>query len=284
MGVRVLKNDDPIRIHLLSGVGGNQKSTRVLHETFTFPGGEIQVRVERGYWHPSDRLEITADVCNSASIMELFLVTDAVRHLYPNVPIDLVMPYLPYARQDRVCASGEAFSLKVMCDLINAQGYASVTVWDGHSKETMARLANGRMVEAHRFVAHIPNKSTTTLIAPDAGAHARVKFCAGFFGMKMVSAEKTRDPLTGKITGTVVHSGSLGDADLLIVDDICDGGRTFIELAKVLRPLTTGKINLYVTHGIFSQGFDVFNGLIDHIYVANPFPGTLPDFVTVLEL
>jgi ribose-phosphate pyrophosphokinase len=64
----------------------------------------------------------------------------------------------------------------------------------------------------------------------------------------------------------------LAKKDFLIVDDICDGGRTFIELAKVLRPWTTGKIYLYVTHGIFSNGLDVFNSLIDGVYTANPFP------------
>ena len=59
----------------------------------------------------------------------------------------------------------------------------------------------------------------------------------------------------------------------MIVDDICDGGRTFTALATELRNITSGPIFLYVTHGIFSHGLDVFKGLIDKIYVANPFPG-----------
>jgi ribose-phosphate pyrophosphokinase len=69
-----------------------------------------------------------------------------------------------------------------------------------------------------------------------------------------------------------------GARDFLIVDDICDGGRTFIELAKVLRPLTSGQVKLYVTHGIFSAGFEALAGL-DRIFVANPFPADLPGFV-----
>ena len=91
-------------------------------------------------------------------------------------------------------------------------------------------------------------------------------------GLPMVRADKIRSTDTGEITGTVVYSEHIGSKDFLIADDICDGGRTFIELAKVLRPLTDGKIYLYVTHGIFSKGLDVFEGLIDGVYTANPFP------------
>ena len=71
-----------------------------------------------------------------------------------------------------------------------------------------------------------------------------------------IRADKKRDPSNGEITGTVVYSEHLGSQDVLIVDDICDGGRTFIELAKELRHLTTGRIYLYVTHGIFSKGHE----------------------------
>jgi ribose-phosphate pyrophosphokinase len=81
-----------------------------------------------------------------------------------------------------------------------------------------------------------------------------------------------------------VYSEHVRDHNFLIVDDICDGGRTFIELAKVLRPLTNGSIFLYVTHGIFSQGLDVFKGVIDHIYTANLFnPSHEGELVTVIR-
>ena len=73
---------------------------------------------------------------------ELLLVSNALREKYgPDFPVDLVCPYLPYARQDRVCYPGEAFSLKLACGLINAQGYRSVTLFDVHSKVAMGLLA-----------------------------------------------------------------------------------------------------------------------------------------------
>ena len=92
------------------------------------------------------------------------------------------------------------------------------------------------------------------MVAPDQGAASAPAPARAWPGVPLVHAEKTRDTNTGAITGTLVHSDHIGARNFLIVDDICDGGRTFIELAKVLRPLTDGQVKLYVTHGIFSQG------------------------------
>ena len=55
----------------------------------------------------------------------------------------------------------------------------------------------------------------------------------------------------------------------MIVDDTCDGGRTFIELAKVLRARNAGKIELYVTHGIFSKGLKELSEHFDCIHSLN---------------
>jgi len=92
---------------------------------------------------------------------------------------------------------------------------------------------------------------------------------------------KDRDVKTGNITRTsitpIVHGGNA-----IIVDDICDGGRTFIELAKCLKP-ACDKVYLYVTHGIFSKGLDVFDGLIDHIWTANSFLTETDPRLTVIR-
>ena len=90
----------------------------------------------------------------------------------------------------------------------------------------------------------------------------------------MVIGHKNRDPFTGEITHTSI-SGSTGDETKpqthIIFDDICDGGRTFIELAKVLRRNTAhhDRIVLAVTHGLFTKGVDVVLEHVDAIYTTN---------------
>ena len=73
--------------------------------------------------------------------------------------------------------------------------------------------------------------------------------------------------------------------DVTIVDDISDGGRSFIELAAVLRKRNVGKIYLYVTHGIFSKGLDVlFEAGIDEVFTTNSFGSWLSSRLTTLDL
>ena len=250
--------------------------------TFPFPGGEIQVRIEDP--DPAPRAAaatIVAAVTDAATLMGLLLLTDAVRRRYADPRIDLVCPYLPYARQDRVAYPGEALSAAVLCRVLNAQGYASVEVWDAHSDVSLALLDRVRNRPASDFAGRVAT-AQDVVVAPDLGAVKRAAGVARLAGAALVHAEKTRSTDTGAITGTTVHSGPVGSRDFLIVDDICDGGRTFTELAKVLRPLTGGQVKLYVTHGIFSQGFDALRPDIDRIYVANPFPAELPDFVQII--
>jgi ribose-phosphate pyrophosphokinase len=248
---------------------------------FTFPGGEIQARIE-GPPEPAGTVTIRADLVDSETLMALLLLTDAVRRHYHDPAIDLICPYLPYARQDRVAYPGEALSAAVACGLLNAQGYRSVEVWDAHSDVSLALLNRMRHRPASDFAVPIVT-ARDVIVAPDLGAMKRAAACARLTGAPLVQAEKTRSTDTGAITGSTVHSGPIGNRDFLIIDDICDGGRTFIELAKVLRPLTGGQVRLYVTHGIFSAGFEALAAGIDRIYVANPFPAELPDFVQTVK-
>ena len=249
---------------------------------FVFPGGEVQVRIEDAAPAPAARARIVARVDGSDALMALLLLTDTVRRYYGDPAIDLVCPYLPYARQDRVAFPGEALAAAVLCRMVNAQGYASVEVWDSHSDVSLALLDRVRNRPASDFAVGVIGTGDI-VVAPDAGAVKRAGAYARLAGVPLVLAEKVRSTETGAITGTVVHSEPVGARDFVIVDDICDGGRTFIELARVLRPLTTGRVKLYVTHGIFSAGFDVLRPGIDLVHVANPFPAELPDFVHAIQ-
>lgn len=274
--------------------------------SFVFAGGEVQVKVDN---YESPEVYIEAVINSSDTLMELFMMTDAVRRWNPAVKITLEMGYVPYARQDRVMQPGEALSIKVLCDLINSQKYDRVIIWDPHSDVTPALLNNcfilsqAKTLNDHLPFGHEYHKKgvsfsefpqliqvrdafvkETILVSPDAGAVKKVGDVAKTCGFsQIVRADKTRDAKTGAITGTTVYSGHVGAKNFLIVDDICDGARTFIELAKVLRPLTDAKIILYVTHGIFSKGLEVMRGIIDEVYCANSF-GKYPPNTNLMEL
>lgn len=246
---------------------------------FNFPGGEVHVKLHD--LGTEETANLTHFIRNSDDSMALFLITDALRRSGKK-HINLTLPYVPYARQDRVMVEGEPLSIKVFADLINVQDYDSVTIWDPHSDVTPALINNCKVVHQHEIIGNNigvigTSRSPHVLVCPDAGARKKIMKVAQTLHINdVIFADKVRDVATGKITGTTLSATPerwkdlprVTD-DLIMVDDICDGGYTFIELAKLLRPLTSGKIKLYVTHGIFSKGLSVFDGLIDEIYTAN---------------
>lgn len=241
-----------------------------------FPGGEVHVTIQSDV--PADEIEIKAHLPDADAVMTLLMATDALRRAYAGTLIDLHLPYVPYARQDRVANPGESLSVKVFCDLINAQHYRRVVIEDPHSDVTPALLdrvvIDDPLPALRRVVEHILGKdASVALVAPDAGARKRVLKFASQLDLPVVFAEKVRDTRTGKITSTVIQ-GDLPDCALLVIDDICDGGRTFIEIAHAVHSHTThSPLYLYVTHGIFSKGLDALLEDYAAVFTRNNWTG-----------
>lgn len=263
-------------------------SEEVFYNSSVYSGGEVSVKIVDLINCNFMKGSIYATLHSSNDVMELLLVTDAIRREQCNAEIKLVMPYVPYARQDRVCAVGEALSIKVFCDLINSQGYSQVEVHDPHSDVLVALLNNCKVnsqsdlfINMHEVI----RAAKTVLVSPDAGATKKIFELAKRYGFsRVVRADKSRDIDTKAITGTVIYSEPIGDKDFLIVDDISDYGGSFIPLAKALRPLTTGKIILYVTHCIMPEGLDKFRGVIDEFYTAHPFNKKYKPYTNLLAV
>lgn len=241
--------------------------------TIRFSGGELQPRLV-DLPATAEIVTVDARVWSSEDLLEAALITNAVRHRYPGAVLRLRCPYLPYARQDRVCFPGEAFSLEVMAGFLNSLDLDEIEVWDVHSDVASSLIEHLNNVSAAHFVRRLDLSSDrTVIVAPDTGAVTRATKCAEALYCSLVKAEKTRDPSTGALGDPIVQSDHIGNRDFLIVDDICDGGRTFVNLARMLRPLTNGAVMLYVTHGIFSNGLGDLRGVLNRVYVANAHPG-----------
>lgn len=277
--------------------------TRTSISMFTFPGGEVGVNINSGSldaWSPQTgrvkTIDLYAKIQNSDQLMAMFMATDALRRVYPYAKIDLTIPYFPYARQDRVCNAGEALSVKVMATLINAMKYASVTVVDPHSPVLVAALDNCFVIEQHHAFRRIKQDwSNWIIVAPDMGASKKTEEFAKLVGAKAVlQCNKKRNLADGKILGMsilnpeVLHLG----CQLLVLDDICDGGRTFVEVATAieLASPTDDKqhldytIELAVTHGIFSKGVEVLTKVFDTVYTTDTLPQTEHPKLTIVKL
>ncbi|AUI87728.1 ribose-phosphate pyrophosphokinase [Vibrio azureus] len=251
----------------------------IIYESFTFSGGEEHVRFEAFCADNLSKIEILERVTDSSKVMRLMLAVDALKRMTnESLPIELVIPYFPYARQDRVCVKGEALGASVMANIINSLGFSKVTVWDAHSDvspallERVINIPQIKLLEKCDDLAQRLSSGKLTLVSPDAGAAKKtIKIAETFNGEpEVIQAQKVRNLKTGEIVKTEIL-GDVKDKNVLITDDICDGGRTFIELAKELKAKGAKEISLFVTHGIFSNGLSVFDGLIEHIYTTDSF-------------
>lgn len=260
------------------------------YEISTFPDGQQSLRIiEDGYNTfyalKNNKQGITIKSrLNSFKDLELIICAN---QCLKEIGVEKVRLYIPYCiggRSDRKFEEGGINYIKtVIAPILNSQNFEKVTVLDPHSDVLEACINNFESRDNHDLVikalTSIDNKrgaqDRIVLVSPDAGALKKVFKIQQKFGIKdVIIGSKNRD-LKGNITHTSIHSPEwVSDTEnktFVIVDDICDGGRTFIELAKVIRRdyNENSKIALVITHGIFSKGFDTVFEYVDEVYTTN---------------
>lgn len=247
---------------------------------FQFPGGEIGVDInfdgDFSTEHKAERIWIDARMQTPGDIMALVMTVDALRRAYHHVKdIALYMPYVPYARQDRVCNRGESLSIAAFAKIINSLGFSTVEIIDPHSPVTPALIDRCVVTEQYDVFHEIyPSWREVYIVAPDAGATKKCEDFAKRVGAAgVITCSKTRELSTGKITGLTCEAAVSG-LKLLVLDDICDGGRTFIELSDLFDK-KAAKLDLAVTHGIFSKGVECVLVKYDHVYTTNSYRGDI---------
>lgn len=237
-----------------------------LEHLIQFPGGEPHVTQNEPLTGIHYALSRGGSAYDMVSIM---MWGQAVRQ-DQGVPV-LFLPYLPGARADKVPRQ----EANIYSQMINASSCEQVIALDPHSSYICERINNLVILEAadvvkELFPVQIKNK-LVGIIAPDAGAKKRASLVAESLGLPVFQAYKHRDFITGTLSG--FSCDPLPEkGDLLIVDDICDGGGTFMGLASAI-PTRKGKLHLYVSHGIFSGKAEQLVQYYESIITTNSHPG-----------
>lgn len=256
-----------------------------LAEQSTFPGGETHIKLpdlahlkqtidfrKKNVSSALPSILVEAKIRSASDLMQLILVKDALDESFLKETKGLKIMYMPYARQDRVCNLGEAFSARVFANLLNSMEFEVIITADVHSNVILEYLVTPVIqisvdeIFGTKFQPLLPNM---VLVAPDKGSFTKVKKLAEMIGVPFISANKIRKGDNIQIELEEYNIDLIGK-NLLIVDDICDGGGTFIALSKLLEYKNPLSINLYVTHGIFSKGLAPLRSAgIDRIYTTN---------------
>lgn len=184
----------------------------------------------------------------------------------------LHMPYIPNARQDRVKTHEDIFTLKYFAEIINSLKFDKVWVLDPHSTVAEALIDHigvetprGYILEVLERIGH-----DVTMFYPDNGAAKRY---SDLVTLPYAFGIKRRDWETGMILGLDVadYHDAIRGRDILIVDDICSRGGTFLHAAKRLKELGANDIYLYVSHceNTILDGELLTSGLVKKIYTSD---------------
>ncbi len=280
-------------------------SNEIYHDTKTYSGGEENVRVKSSSLQLLSNLSsipnLESDVtivhrCNSSSdFMRILLANDALK-IAGVKKIHLYMPYLPYARQDSIHVEGESLSVKIFANIINSCEFESVTLLDPHSNVGPALIDNVKIDNERYYkfvrmcVADIVHYSQSSIddikiVSPDAGAYKKIfKTCKEIkYNGDIIICNKARNLKTIEIESLIVV-GDVKDKICILIDDICDGGRTFAEVGKQLKDKGAKAVYLIVTHGIFSYGEDQIKEGVDHVWSTNSFKSFESDFITFIDV
>jgi len=250
-------------------------------KTIFFPDGQPHIKIDVtscSVLNKKEPVVVITRISSANDLLMLLLVKNTLDSLGFE-QVALKISYLMAARMDRIMLEGEPFSLEVVSQVLNQAGFYKVEIFDPHSPVSTNKINNAVAVNNHQFVQHaiehykknkFDDSSTFTLVSPDAGALKKIYAVAtATGGLPVVECKKVRDVKSGVLSGFTVFAEDLSGKTCFIIDDICDGGGTFIGIAAALKNLGAERIILVVSHGIFSKGFHLKH--VDEIYCTNSF-------------
>tara|TARA_R110002110_G_scaffold192729_3_gene401066 strand:+ start:1613 stop:2473 length:861 start_codon:yes stop_codon:yes gene_type:complete len=253
------------------------------YEIYKFPDGQQSIKIDSfAFQHDVLEVEIVSPFTSFLDLELIICANQALKEMGVR-KVSLYTPYFLGGRSDRKFEEGTSNYLKtVVCPIINSQNFHRVTVLDPHSDVIEACLNNFKGIDTVDFAEQVLKhlflhysvqdlQYPIVLVSPDAGALKKVFKIQKSTGIKnLVIGSKNRD-VKGQITHTSIsglENINISNATYVIFDDICDGGRTFLELAKVIKKeKEDASIVLAVTHGLFTKGLPIEH--VDHVYTTD---------------
>ncbi|MGQ9542742.1 MAG: ribose-phosphate diphosphokinase [Candidatus Bathyarchaeia archaeon] len=221
-------------------------------ESKIFPDGESYLRFTESLEGQDLVLIQSCYPYQDKRVMELLFMLDNARELSAR-RIIAVVPYLPYARQDKRFRPGEVVSNASIGRLLSAAGTNVLFTIDVHNEESLKNF-NIRTVNlsAMPLLAEYLKSLRLTrpcVLAPDKGAASHAQLVASILKTDYTHFEKCRDRVTGQVT-TTDKEIDLEGRDAIILDDIISTGLTIANVARMVRSKAARKIIAVCTHAL----------------------------------
>lgn len=233
-------------------------------ETRKFPDGERYIRIKGKI--PDEVVVIqSTGYPQDENFMELFLIIKNLKDIGAD-KVKAVIPYLGYSRQDKRFKPGEAVSVKIIAELLEAAGADEVFSINLHEHN----IINFFNIPAYELSAipllaeHLSSKvDDPIIIAPDKGALDHARTMAGIIGCEYDYMEKVR--ISPERVETRLKNFNIEGRSAIIVDDIISTGGTIVNASRILHSQGAKEIKVACVHPvlvgdallrIFSTGVD----------------------------
>lgn len=229
-----------------------------------FNDGEIKIKVEENIRNTEVFIiQSTCPTCSGSvndNLMELFLLIRAMKRSSSG-PINVIVPYFGYARQDRKTESRVPISASDIAMLLETAGADHVIAVDLHCGQIQGffhKAPVDNLYASPIFVRYFASKKDLVkpvVVSPDAGGVERAKkFLEGLQANKLSAnlAIIVKQRAGAGVVDKMNLVGSVEGCDAIIVDDICDTGGTLVQAAKELKAQGARRVFACITHPVFS--------------------------------
>lgn len=237
-----------------------------------FPDGDIRVDFEdldrKSEYHILCRISSFYDFAVLAHTMDVLNRNEVIYSTY--------ISYLLGGRMDRVIDINKSFSLKVYLNVFNAINNHSgaVYVLDPHSEVTDRLFGIANFTGESYFTSKVLDSDYDLIIFPDEGAYNRYTKFGSFMGVSTVVAKKLRSIEDGSIVSYKIDTPDFIEnaKNICVIDDLCDGGRTFLLLADYINSVNPDAVkDLYITHSVNDAGLERVANVYDTVFTTNSY-------------
>ncbi len=218
---------------------------------------------------------ITLKTTLPEAIMAVYQALSALDAVYIVSEVTLEVQTLPDQRADRAEKKGMSIPARATAAMLAGTGVDSIIIYDAHSPvivDYLKRYFMGYLVHVPAvslFASKMEDRRTPThIVAVDKGSIQRAETVAAEFDASVIYMDKVRE--NGNVVGHEILSWNKQapehDSIIWVVDDLCDGGATFISAADVIFDrFEYEELNLFVTHGLFSKGKEELNRHFENV-------------------
>jgi len=249
----------------------NPEKSKIFYEIIHFPDGETHIKL--GEINRKDSVQVKCRIRNGEELFIIAQVGDILNRQGIEWGLDIY--YLMSMRMDRVISFNESFSLKVVTDIINNLNPLYVFLHHVHSTVSFRKFSpyirNVQDLDSQYFT-NLIKGSEYQICFPDKGAYQRY---FRHITYPVLLGEKVRNVNTGKIESIIISNPDDYNKDLkkvLIIDDLCDGGGTFVGIAEALRKIDPDvNLTIDVFHMVNRKGIDNLSRAFDKVFFTNSY-------------